>query len=250
MEQLTQDHSLVGELVRQGRLTPEEAAVHPHRSVITRALGTEQQVDSDLTRVPLQVADRLVLCSDGLTGQVADGRLAELLGQAVDPQAAAQALVKEALANGGDDNVTVVVLFVEAGNTVSGSPQAVELGPSRRKEAGAPSSSRSSGLGAWLRRHRRAVLVIGVTILVVAVAVAGTAVFLSGVYYVGTFGDSVALYQGLPHTVLGIELFTLVEVGTTAYSTLEPHLKARIDANEVTTKEEGQRFLRGLSSGM
>lgn len=251
LEQLTRDHSLVGEMVRQGRLTLEEAAVHPHRSVITRALGTEEHVEPDITRVPLQVADRLVLCSDGLTGQVADGRLAELLGQAAEPQAAAQALVKEALANGGDDNVTVVVLFVEAGDAASGAPQAVEMGPVRRMESGAglPSSGRATGFRVWVRRHRRAVLAVAVVVLLVAVAVAGTAVFLSGVYYVGTFGDSVALYQGLPHTVLGIELFTLVEVGAAPYSTLEPHLKTRIDAHEVTTKEEGQRFLRGLASG-
>ncbi|NLT34442.1 MAG: Stp1/IreP family PP2C-type Ser/Thr phosphatase [Gaiellales bacterium] len=251
LEQLTRDHSLVGEMVRQGSLTPEEAAVHPHRSVITRALGTEEQVEPDIIRLPLQVADRLVLCSDGLTGKVADGRLAELLGKAAEPQAAAQVLVKEALANGGDDNVTVVVLFVEEGNAAADTPRAVELGPARRTEGGAGSLSPGglTGLRAWVRRHRRMVLVVGVAVLLVAAAVAGTAVFLSGVYYVGTFGDSVALYQGVPHTVLGIELFTLVEVGSAPYSTLRPHLKARVDAHEVTTKEEGQRFLRGLVTG-
>lgn len=113
--QLTDDHSWVGEMVRRGELTVEQAAVHPHRSVITRALGTERDVDPDMKETDIAEGDRILLCSDGLTGMVTDEQIAALLAGSETPQAAADALVEAALAAGGEDNVTVVVVDVMAG---------------------------------------------------------------------------------------------------------------------------------------
>src|SRR5690606_24054026 len=109
LEQLTSDHSLVAELVRSGRLTEDEAASHPHRSVITRALGTDEDVEVDTHTVELEPGDLLVLCSDGLTSMVRDEAIRALTGAAgADPGAVTDALVAAANAAGGEDNITVV----------------------------------------------------------------------------------------------------------------------------------------------
>jgi protein phosphatase len=115
LEQLTDDHSLVGELLRSGKLSPEEAEVHPQRSVITRALGTEPDVDVDTFTVPAEAGDLYLLCSDGLTSMVSDGEIQALLVDNHDLERAARALVDAANDGGGEDNITVV-LFEIAGD--------------------------------------------------------------------------------------------------------------------------------------
>ena len=114
-EQLTDDHSLVADLVRSGRLTPEEADVHPQRSVITRALGTDQQVDVDTFTVPVETGDLFLLCSDGLTTMVDDEEIRDLVTRAKDLDQAGKGLVKAANKAGGEDNVTVVLFRVSDG---------------------------------------------------------------------------------------------------------------------------------------
>jgi protein phosphatase len=119
LEQLTTDHSLVGELVRTGRLTEAEAAVHPHRSVITRALGTEADVEVDTRTVDLRAGDLVLICSDGLSAMVRDEEIMLLLEQTGgDPHAAAEALVAAANGAGGEDNVTVVLFELVEGEPV------------------------------------------------------------------------------------------------------------------------------------
>ena len=113
LRQLTTDHSLVEELVREGRLTEQEAAVHPQRSIITRALGVEGAVDVDVYSVPLEAGDRLLLCSDGLTTMLRADDIAALLRRESDPTRAANLLVDAANAAGGEDNITTIVIDVE-----------------------------------------------------------------------------------------------------------------------------------------
>jgi protein phosphatase len=109
LEQLTEDHSLVAELVRSGRLSPEEAEMHPQRSVITRALGTEADVDVDTFNVDAQPGDVFLLCSDGLTTMVGDERIVDVVGaNREDLERAAKQLIGDANRSGGEDNVTVV----------------------------------------------------------------------------------------------------------------------------------------------
>ena len=112
LEQVSDDHSLVGEMVRDGRLTVEEAAVHPHRSILSRALGTEAHAKIDEFTVDLLPGDVLLLCSDGLSGPVADDALLLALTRS-DPQAAAERLILEARRQGGPDNITAVVVRVD-----------------------------------------------------------------------------------------------------------------------------------------
>ena len=116
-EQLTPDHSLVGELVRSGRLSTEEAEHHPHRSVITRAVGTEPTVDVETLTVAASPGDLYLICSDGLTDIVRDEQIAELIQAADhDPDAAAEALVAAANRAGGIDNITVVLFEIIEGD--------------------------------------------------------------------------------------------------------------------------------------
>jgi serine/threonine protein phosphatase PrpC len=112
-EQLTEDHSLVADLVRSGRLTPEEADTHPQRSVITRALGTDPEVDVDTFAVAVETGDLFLLCSDGLTTMVGDEDIRDLLAGARDLEQAGKGLVKAANRAGGEDNVTVVLFQLE-----------------------------------------------------------------------------------------------------------------------------------------
>src|SRR3954447_20302248 len=112
LRQLTIDHSLVEELVRDGKLTVDEAAVHPQRSIITRALGVDATVEVDVYPVELTPGDRLLLCSDGLTGMVQPDDIAAVLRRESDPTRAAAQLVDAANAAGGEDNITVVVVAV------------------------------------------------------------------------------------------------------------------------------------------
>jgi serine/threonine protein phosphatase PrpC len=112
LRQLTVDHSAVQELVDAGRLTAQAARTHPRRNVVTRSLGTDPAPDADVWLVQPVAGDRFLVCSDGLTGELQDSDIAELLGQNPDPQAAADELVRQAVAVGGHDNVTVVVLDV------------------------------------------------------------------------------------------------------------------------------------------
>jgi PPM family protein phosphatase len=113
LERITEDHSLVEELLRQGRLTEEEAEEHPQRSIITRALGPEPDVEVDTVTVAAEDGDVYLLCSDGLTSMLGESTIAEILRDAPDITVAAEQLVAAALDAGGRDNVTVVLFRVE-----------------------------------------------------------------------------------------------------------------------------------------
>jgi serine/threonine protein phosphatase PrpC len=113
LERLTQDHSLVEEFVRQGKLTPEEAEVHPQRSIITRALGPEPDVEVDTFTFPGRAGDVYLICSDGLTGMISEDAIAEILRTSDSLEVAAKQLVDAANENGGRDNITVVLFRLE-----------------------------------------------------------------------------------------------------------------------------------------
>ena len=120
LEQLTEDHSLVNELMKSGKLSPEEAETHPQRSVITRALGTDPDVDVDTFVVEAKEGDLFLICSDGLTTMVGDEDILDLLERSHnDLDRAAKSLVAAANRAGGEDNITVVAFTITAddGNT-------------------------------------------------------------------------------------------------------------------------------------
>ncbi len=113
LTQVTVDHSEVQELVAAGTITPAEARVHPARNVVTRSLGTEFAYQSDIWVLPPYAGERFVVCSDGLTNEITDAHLRDLLAEYPDPQVAAEELVRAAVEAGGRDNVTVVVVNLD-----------------------------------------------------------------------------------------------------------------------------------------
>ncbi|CAM3909588.1 PP2C family protein-serine/threonine phosphatase [Nocardioides zeicaulis] len=112
LEQVSVDHSVVQELIDAGEITAEEAAVHPERHVITRALGSPEGIHPDFFLLPLGSVERLLLCSDGVTGMIDDAMIEEILETVDDPRDAADRLVRAAVAAGGRDNATAVVVDV------------------------------------------------------------------------------------------------------------------------------------------
>lgn len=113
LTQMTVDHSEVQELVDAGVITPQEARVHPARNVVTRSLGTDYAYQSDVWVLPPYAGERFIICSDGLTNEISDEGLREILQQHPDPQIAAEELVRAAVEAGGRDNVTVIVINLD-----------------------------------------------------------------------------------------------------------------------------------------
>lgn len=112
MKQVTEDHSMVADMVRRGLLSEEQAAIHPMRNYITRAVGTEPDIQTDIVRIPRQRGDRWLVCSDGLHGPVSRERLQELMGME-DLEEAADQMIREALDQGGRDNISLVLAIDE-----------------------------------------------------------------------------------------------------------------------------------------
>jgi serine/threonine protein phosphatase PrpC len=211
LEQLTEDHSLVAELVRSGRLTPDEAGDHPHRSVITRALGTDPDVAVDVMPVPTRPGDVFVLCSDGLTTMVDDAAMLALLEQHRDDlDAAAHSLVDSANAAGGEDNITVVLFEVAGSAKPIDETGELPLRDDAETLHGIPSPFAADEVPPQGRaRVGPALVATGLAVLVVgAVAVFG----LSRAHFVGVEEDgTVAVYQGLPWDLgFGLKLYRVV----------------------------------------
>jgi serine/threonine protein phosphatase PrpC len=259
LRQVTQDHSLVAEMIRRGQLTAEQAAVHPHRSIITRALGTEDSVSPDVFELMLDPGDKVLLCSDGLSGMVPEEEIESLLSEAHMPEIAAEGLVAAALDHGGEDNVTVVVVFAVddasaaaeaggtgAGATLAGSDEGVA------SEAGADAvDTAGAGRDAHKKRsssRKKLVLVIAAIVIVIGLGFGAFYGFNSTVYFVGTTQGEVALFQGMPYKVMGVRLYRSVEDSSIRFEDLDPYLQGRVDSHELVTKEEGLRFIRGLQT--
>lgn len=166
LTQLTDDHSLVGELVRSGRLTPEDAEQHPHRSVITRVVGTESTVEVDVETIHPEAGDLYILCSDGLTDMLPDPLVAGAVGKAHDdPERVAEALVAAANEAGGIDNITVIVFEIEDGDPAPAAAAAAEPDETTAKSAeiapqGAAAAVRRHGAGAGGRALALAAIVV------------------------------------------------------------------------------------------
>jgi protein phosphatase len=158
LDQLTSDHSLVADLVREGSLSPEEAAVHPQRNIVTRVLGVYENVPVDVFAVDPQHGDRYVLCSDGLFNEVPESAIAAVLRRVGDPADAADELVRLAVEGGGRDNVTVVVVDVVDDDDRGGRASAAlrDAGePTTATSAPRPSPAYAGEQGATRRGRRR-----------------------------------------------------------------------------------------------
>ena len=231
LQQLTEDHTLVQRMVREGKLTPEQAERHPQRSILTRALGVDDDVEPYELTFDLHEGDRLLICSDGLTGMVRDDEIQRILESEPDPQAAAERLVETAALEGlgGDDNITVIV--IDAGDRTAAAGTADPSGEhaeattssqaptrgARMLDTGVVSSpvatvdeaATDEGAGtATARPHRRRKVIAwtAVAVVVILAAFFATRVYVSHQWYVGEWNGRVAIYQGIPASVLGYDL--------------------------------------------
>ena len=220
---LTSDHSLVEELRRQGRLTDEQAEDHPQRSIITRALGPEAEVEVDTMTYRARPGDVYVLCSDGLTTMVKDERIREILAESSSLTAAADRLIDEANAAGGRDNITVVAFRLADADAVSDGAEeppetgATLIGPAAEETgAGVRAAQRErarNGAEPGRRRSRsRTALKVLVPLLILAALVAGAVYGARQIYFLGSDeGGRLALYRGLPYDLpLDIKLYSEV----------------------------------------
>ena len=246
LSQVTVDHSLVQELVDDGRLSPEDAERHPQRSVITRALGIDPEVEFDLFTYKLQVGDRLLLCSDGLSDVVEPAQIRNVLLRVRNSHEAARKLVTVANEQGGPDNITVIVVdavdeataqaMEEGGDTTGDLAVGSATGALPVVDgdgAGGRSGRAARAKDRSVARHRRLqrFLVAGIVVLVVAVLLVAGRSFLFSRYWVGFDGDAVAVFQGVPGDVAGIQFSRLVE--------RSPVTRAEVPAGYAARLEDG-----------
>jgi serine/threonine protein phosphatase PrpC len=276
LKPVTEDHSLVAELVRSGDLTRDQAFEHPQKNLITRALGTEDGVTVDTAVLPVEVGDRFVLCSDGLTDMVREEGLGEILSRhPEDPEGAVRDLLSAALEAGGNDNITVVVIDVKerqekeeqraaaggaeaedrSGGTAEMPSLGVPPGTPRERTGGARAPSagarqrrtrapkrpkrRSGGAARFLGGLVRGLAVV----LVVLVALVPAYLWGSSRYYFAFEEGEVVAYRGLPYAPLGVELNQeWRRPGLTETEIKEPY-EQPIETHKLYTRGDAERVL-------
>jgi serine/threonine protein phosphatase PrpC len=227
ISQITTDHSLAEEMVRTGELTDDEAAVHPHRHILTRALGVSTDVAVDVWRIQPVRGDRYLLCSDGLTNELGPSQISEVLSSVGDPKRAAELLVQAARTHGGSDNITVVVVDVVVGDDDDDdAPDATidavnadfaiphgpedgeadpaddypgsvveEIQPGRRERRRAKRRERRMARGRRLITVRTLIFIVLVAALVVG-ALFAVRWYDTNSYFVGVNNNELVIYQG------------------------------------------------------
>jgi PPM family protein phosphatase len=280
---LTDDHSLVDELMRQGRLTPEEAIEHPQRSVITRALGPEGIVEVDTRSFRARAGDVYLLCSDGLTTMIDEEQIAATLLAHPRLRDAGEALIAAANQAGGRDNITVVLLRleevqpglappIEEGATMAGLPavpapqqppdsstashataDATALGSApapqglrRTPRVGAPTTSPR-------RRRRRLRHAGALAFALVVLAVLGSAGYLAlqSVYFIGTNNRGlVTMFEGIPYRLPGnLDLYSSRYVSGVSASTLSPEKRHTLLDHSLRSEGDAAALIRSLELG-
>ena len=211
LSQITRDHSLMANMIEAGQITPEEARVHPNRSVITRALGNDPDTIPDLYEIDAEDGDRLLLCSDGLTSMLEDAEIQAVMNRYSDPQMCADVLVDGALAAGGLDNITVTIVEITG-----------ERRKARRKVA--------------TRTKLTAFFILLFLVVLIGGAAWGGMTYLHHTAYLATSEQgTVTVYRGVPGSVLGFSYSELVQ------ETDIPVNKLPLSASESISSKGGMR---------
>lgn len=274
LTQLTTDHTVVEELMRNGQLSPEDIHDHPQRSVITRAIGIEPGVEIDsLPPLTLEPGDQVLLCSDGLTGPVSDAEIADILRNHRDGESACEALVDAANAAGGPDNITVLLLRATREPAGRNRPSAAGADPSALSTTGPPTEQLHTvphapptpirtreesnrewaasighygdrpaappGGGPASRQSTRMITLVIVVIAVAALLFGGTWLFLSRAWFVGEQDGTVAVYRGVPQEVGGVRLHSIVERTEVDVDDLAPRWERQL-ASGITFGSEAE----------
>ena len=278
LAQLTRDHSLVAELERSGQITPEAAEHHPQRSIITRALGPEPDVEVDTYTLTGREGDVFLICSDGLTSMISDGEVTSILRSSTSLDEAADALVRAANQSGGKDNITVILFRLgegEAGaeaatleplpgdeDTIAGGLKAEDLQAAaaaqpdaapdatiihRRAEPPAPSAPPRRRR----RRPGRAALRAALGLLLVAAILGGLYALSRQVYFVGTNDAGlVTVYQGIPYELpFGIALYEQEYASGMPARAIPARRRERVLDHEWRSREDAIDLVRTLERG-
>jgi protein phosphatase len=278
LTRLTQDHSLVDELVRQGKLTEAQAAEHPQRSIITRALGPEPEVDVDTFSYPMQDGDVLLLCSDGLTSMVSEDRVADIVRGAGTLDQAADRLIAEANEAGGRDNITVVLFRLADADavrnadqpTIAGDPAvaaaeeqlagagagdragvAVAPPPRRTARRLSPRPERTAASGRRGRRLTKPLAAVVAVVIVLCLIGAGGYLASRQLYFIGTNQQGiVTIYRGFPYQLPGgLSLYeTYVVSGVPATLVPTDHRGAFFN-NQLRSQSDALNLVRKLELG-
>jgi PPM family protein phosphatase len=277
LSRLTQDHSLMAELIRRGKLTEEEAADHPQRSIITRALGPEPEVTVDTWTYPVKADDIILLCSDGLTSMISEAQVAEILRTAPGLDRAAQALIDEANRAGGRDNITVILFRLEEVGTAMGvdqptvvaAPSIPTPGPAANATGVAVAQpprvvrpapiARTQGppTGAATPRRRRnpryAKPVAALIVVLVVLFLFGGGGYLATrqLFFVGTNSQGmITIYRGLPYNlVAGVRLYEVFYESGVPASTLPPAERSRVLDDDLRSQSSAQNLVNDLELG-
>jgi len=254
LSQLTEDHSLVGEMLRSGQITSAEAEEHPQRSIITRALGVDSEIEIDSRSVEWQPGDVFLLCSDGLYSMVSDADIAAVMAQGGDLGSRAGELVEAANAAGGRDNISVV-LFSPDGAAAAGGmddPRS-ESGRIDPASAGAGFATSPAVKRRGLLSRLRSFLStwygdVTIALLLVAFLLTGGWLISRQVYYLGVNGDRVAIYQGIPYDLGPFSLSNLYRASTVKYSDLQPYEQERVSKQELQSKSSAETMLSNFTT--
>jgi PPM family protein phosphatase len=276
-ERLTEDHSLVEELVRQGKITPQEADEHPQRSIITRALGPEADVDADSFTWPARAGDVYLVCSDGLTSMVPEVRVGEIVASSESLADAGRALIEAANDAGGRDNITVVLFRLEDAEA-SLAPRGPDAGAAtaEHQATGASVTALHSGdvhravaeaeaktvarrmpraprpVAAPKRRRRlriRPAFLVG--LIVVAAILLGGYFASQTVYFLGSSNDGfVAIYRGVPYELpAGLKLYRQDYESGVPVDELSGRERAMLAAHKWRSHNDALDFVRKLETG-
>jgi len=270
LSRLTRDHTLVEELVRRGELTEQEAAEHPQRSIITRALGPEPDIDIDLHTHRARAGDVLLLCSDGLTGMIGEDDLQQILSEAQSLREAGRQLVDAANEAGGRDNITVVLFRLEevgaspadraggAGETISAAPPAKSSSPATgpaRSSAKAPRTvpPRGSRARAEAPLPRKVKIFAAIAATVIVLGALGTAGWLASraVFFVGTNNAGmVTVYRGVPWDLpAGIHLYESYYVSGVPASEMTAGQRSRLLDHRLRSRDDARDLISALELG-
>jgi protein phosphatase len=269
LEQITSDHSLVAELERSGQITPEAAEHHPQRSIITRALGPEPDVEVDTYTLGGRDGDVFLICSDGLTSMISNDEVGSILRTSHTLDDAAEALVRAANQSGGKDNITVILFRLgETGDaavesdgpledaTIAGTISAADVAAAAETEAPAPRRREPTPpppAPPAKRRRSRVGLVAKVLagVLVIAAAVAGLYALSRQVYFVGTNdGGLVTVYRGIPYELpFGIDLYEEEYASGMPAAAIPDGRRQRVLDHEWRSREDAVDLVRQLERG-
>ncbi len=260
-ERLTRDHSLVEEMRRKGQLTEAQAEDHPQRSIITRALGPEPEVEVDLQTVSAQAGDVFLLCSDGLTTMLGDEQIGRLLARATSMQSAVRALVDEANRAGGRDNITVVAFRLEDAAAPSSAPEGATLVGGAAEDAGLTATEVRRRAAADAARHRREELAarprhqrlrtaakVLAALLVIAAVAFGAWYGNRQIWFLGTdSAGRAALYRGAPYELpFGIELYAERYASPIQTGSLPPKRREAVTGHDLRTRADAVSLVEDI----